>query len=279
MPDYIISPDGKWLWTGSEWIPAPPTGELEQISISDNIVSDDPINTRKSTDNLAYRLMRNDTTSIPPELKKEILTVKKAVPNANETEILEAFIRSRDEFDIPPKKAVIGIIEFFERKTKSGIKIEVNPVSIPVEPQSSISDDWHYLFVKDSVDCWEGDGRYVRKNMTVGRLIVAKEGIIFISSGSAKMGRRASKFLISPLWAAWSGPSTKHLDSTDLSKKGSLKISRSDVRSFRMEGGFWGGRYLRIHSGLNGVLCFSTKPGFNKSDAKILQRLEITDSW
>ena len=24
MPGQILSPDGNWLWTGSEWIPAPP---------------------------------------------------------------------------------------------------------------------------------------------------------------------------------------------------------------------------------------------------------------
>ena len=27
MSDPIISPDGKWMWTGDEWIPAPPTPE------------------------------------------------------------------------------------------------------------------------------------------------------------------------------------------------------------------------------------------------------------
>jgi hypothetical protein len=27
MTDPVISPDGKWMWTGTEWIPAPPTEE------------------------------------------------------------------------------------------------------------------------------------------------------------------------------------------------------------------------------------------------------------
>jgi len=41
MTDPIISPDGKWMWTGSEWIPAPPTSapvadsnlNLEQLDL------------------------------------------------------------------------------------------------------------------------------------------------------------------------------------------------------------------------------------------------------
>jgi tetratricopeptide (TPR) repeat protein len=32
MPDPIISPDGKWMWTGTEWIPVPPSGK----SVSQN---------------------------------------------------------------------------------------------------------------------------------------------------------------------------------------------------------------------------------------------------
>jgi hypothetical protein len=33
MTDPVISPDGKWMWTGSEWIPAPPT--LAPVAYSD----------------------------------------------------------------------------------------------------------------------------------------------------------------------------------------------------------------------------------------------------
>jgi tetratricopeptide (TPR) repeat protein len=32
MAEPIISPDGKWMWTGTEWIPAPPSGK----SVSQN---------------------------------------------------------------------------------------------------------------------------------------------------------------------------------------------------------------------------------------------------
>ncbi|MDA8557887.1 hypothetical protein N9K84_05140 [Candidatus Poseidoniales archaeon] len=38
MTDPVISPDGKWMWTGSEWIDAPPSKE---ISIHDSVVQGD----------------------------------------------------------------------------------------------------------------------------------------------------------------------------------------------------------------------------------------------
>ena len=42
MTDPVISPDGKWMWTGSEWIPAPPTSALiadSTINLEDSMVS------------------------------------------------------------------------------------------------------------------------------------------------------------------------------------------------------------------------------------------------
>ena len=42
MADPIFSPDGKWMWTGSEWIPAPPIeAPKEKIDTSfiDNLLN------------------------------------------------------------------------------------------------------------------------------------------------------------------------------------------------------------------------------------------------
>ena len=46
MTDHIISPDGKFMWTGSEWIPAPPTTTTEttssaSVSLQDSMVGGD----------------------------------------------------------------------------------------------------------------------------------------------------------------------------------------------------------------------------------------------
>jgi len=44
MADPIISPDGKWMWTGTEWISAPPTsaqGAHSNINLEDSMMSGD----------------------------------------------------------------------------------------------------------------------------------------------------------------------------------------------------------------------------------------------
>ena len=44
MADPIFSPDGKWMWTGSEWIPAPPSSALgadSAINLQDSMMSGD----------------------------------------------------------------------------------------------------------------------------------------------------------------------------------------------------------------------------------------------
>ena len=44
MSDPIMSPDGKWMWTGNDWIPAPPgsnPGPQSNINLSDSMMSGD----------------------------------------------------------------------------------------------------------------------------------------------------------------------------------------------------------------------------------------------
>ena len=42
MADPIFSPDGKWMWTGSDWIPAPPTSSPSaDFNLQDNVVGGD----------------------------------------------------------------------------------------------------------------------------------------------------------------------------------------------------------------------------------------------
>ena len=139
MTDPVISPDGKWMWTGSEWIPAPPDTDPDTFSPKEKPSSDDFTNTNEKSENLVKQLMYVDKPLTYSEFEKEVLVVKNAVPNANEEEIIEAFIRSRDEFNVQPKKAVIGIIELFQRQTKSGVKIEITPSTKSLSHSSSDS--------------------------------------------------------------------------------------------------------------------------------------------
>ena len=44
VSDLVMSPDGHWMWTGSEWIPAPPVNKPDNkidqdlVSFSKNII-------------------------------------------------------------------------------------------------------------------------------------------------------------------------------------------------------------------------------------------------
>ena len=42
MADPILSPDGKWMWTGSDWIPAPPSSsQSANVNLKDSVVGGD----------------------------------------------------------------------------------------------------------------------------------------------------------------------------------------------------------------------------------------------
>ena len=41
MSDPVISPNGKWMWTGNEWIPAPPSSNHISKPITDEVIVDD----------------------------------------------------------------------------------------------------------------------------------------------------------------------------------------------------------------------------------------------
>lgn len=43
MADAVISPDGKWMWSGSEWIPAPPNQSSQQLNMQDSVIAGDVI--------------------------------------------------------------------------------------------------------------------------------------------------------------------------------------------------------------------------------------------
>ena len=49
MSDQVISPDGKWMWTGSEWIPAPPQGGETITPENVKTESNSPTNTISDT--------------------------------------------------------------------------------------------------------------------------------------------------------------------------------------------------------------------------------------
>ncbi|MEC8779839.1 MAG: hypothetical protein VXX54_01295 [Candidatus Thermoplasmatota archaeon] len=43
MADPLFSPDGKWMWSGNEWIPAPPGHGSQQLNMQDSVIGGDVV--------------------------------------------------------------------------------------------------------------------------------------------------------------------------------------------------------------------------------------------
>ena len=64
MPDPIFSPDGKFMWTGSEWIPAPPSSNPAPqsiIDLTDSMMSGD-VNVKQGSGNAASSIHLKDSS-------------------------------------------------------------------------------------------------------------------------------------------------------------------------------------------------------------------------
>jgi hypothetical protein len=59
MSDPVYSPDGKYMWSGSEWIPAPPTSE---INTNGNQQSNEITNELSSSVNVTDGVISGDVT-------------------------------------------------------------------------------------------------------------------------------------------------------------------------------------------------------------------------
>lgn len=43
MDDAVFSPDGKWMWSGTEWIPAPPNQRSQLLNMQDSVIGGDVV--------------------------------------------------------------------------------------------------------------------------------------------------------------------------------------------------------------------------------------------
>ena len=59
MAEPILSPDGKWMWTGSEWIPAPPSSsQSTKILLQDSVVGGDINITQNNAEDIATAMVQ-----------------------------------------------------------------------------------------------------------------------------------------------------------------------------------------------------------------------------
>jgi len=83
MAEPILSPDGKWMWTGSEWIPAPPSSsQSANVNLQDSVVGGDVHITQNNADDIAVAMVKalerlgfsgqSSPTEITPSQEKEV---------------------------------------------------------------------------------------------------------------------------------------------------------------------------------------------------------------
>ena len=59
MADPIFSPDGKWMWTGSEWIPAPPSSsQSANVNLNDSVIGGDVNITQNNAEDIATAMVQ-----------------------------------------------------------------------------------------------------------------------------------------------------------------------------------------------------------------------------
>ena len=130
MTDPVISPDGKWMWAGSEWIPAPPTSaqaadstiNLEDSMMSGNVNLEQSSSDASSVINLKDSAMSGDinitqnnaediTAAMIKALEKTVALGQPSsqeLPQSNESEYTRLLARSRqpedNESDVDPIK-------------------------------------------------------------------------------------------------------------------------------------------------------------------------------
>ena len=127
MADPIFSPDGKWMWTGSEWIPAPPTSASSAdstINLQDSMMSGD-VNVDQNS---------NDTSSTI-NLKDSAMSGDINITQNNAEDIANAMVQALERIgfsgqsspaELTPsqEKEVEQVLEMSEQLAGHGIEID-----------------------------------------------------------------------------------------------------------------------------------------------------------
>ena len=103
MTDPVISPDGKWMWTGSEWIPATPGVETALFSVQDSVIAGDVNITQNNAEDITAAFINAlEQTDARDQSSSKELT------QSHESEYARLLIGSRqpedNESDVDPKK-------------------------------------------------------------------------------------------------------------------------------------------------------------------------------
>ena len=127
MTDPVISPDGKWMWTGSEWIPAPPTSapaadstiNLEDSMMSGNVNLEQSSSDASSVINLKDSAMSGDvniTQNNAEDIAAAMVTALERIGFSGQS--------SPEKLTPSQEKEVEQVLEMSEQLTSHGIEID-----------------------------------------------------------------------------------------------------------------------------------------------------------
>jgi hypothetical protein len=129
MSGPILSPDGKWMWTGEEWIPAPPPSELtipvrEQVERILVDAKDVEVNLKQLIDDCKSKKMENEMAYLHLSLA-EVYMAQNRFHNA-ELELITA----RNYLDkFPDNDVEVGLLlssDFWLPLGKNGMQMDDN---------------------------------------------------------------------------------------------------------------------------------------------------------
>ena len=91
MSEPVMSPDGKHMWTGSEWIPAPPDSNNVSVSLQDSVVTGD-INTEI---NYATTINKNIINDNETTIRSHMKSMLEKIKSGNSTQAFEIYERAK----------------------------------------------------------------------------------------------------------------------------------------------------------------------------------------
>ena len=103
MADPTFSPDGKWMWSGTEWIPAPPESgtkeETQSVNLQDSVIGGDVVHNT---------VINNDPTAVTAAVVEALQ--KLGVLNQQST---EPVLPPTSEIELPPSFGIGDPVDYY----------------------------------------------------------------------------------------------------------------------------------------------------------------------
>lgn len=123
MTDPVMSPDGKFMWIGSEWVPAPPSSSGANITMQDSVIGGDVVNNT---------VINNDPSSVTAAVITAlqqmgmINTPQQHAPPISEVELPQSFnIGDHVEYNSPTNRRWLNRCKVLAVNDDGTYKIEV----------------------------------------------------------------------------------------------------------------------------------------------------------